>query len=95
MTIDEDIAVGLYESVRAKKSRPVLRSKDRLRTDLFSGHDQSKASRKWYVKERIIDRDKDYYMEKLTDADTGEVVDFCEEKLSEHQSHGSAKPKSQ
>jgi DNA-directed RNA polymerase subunit RPC12/RpoP len=93
MTIDEDSALMMHDSVKGKLTRPALRSKDKLRSDIFAGQDQSRSSGKWYVKERIIDRDKDYYMEKLTDADTGEVIHFCEEKLSEHRDRGSAKAK--
>jgi hypothetical protein len=94
MTIDEDTVLATYDSVRAKKFRLSLRSKDKRRSDVFAGHEQSKASGKWYLKERVIDKDKDYYKEKLTDTDTGEVVYCREQKLSEHRGHGSAKKKS-
>jgi hypothetical protein len=94
LLIDEDSTITFYESVRGKTSRPSLRSKDKLRADVFSGHDQSKTYRKWYLKERIVDKDRDYYMEKLTDPETGKIVHFCEQKLSEHQGRGSAKKKS-
>lgn len=44
-------------------------------------------------KERVIDRDSDRYVEKITDYETGEVIHHCEEALSQHQGHGDAKRK--
>ena len=41
--------------------------------------------------QRVIDRDKDIYLEKVTDYETGELIHECEEPLSSHTSHGSAK----
>lgn len=43
--------------------------------------------------ERLIDRDNDHYRETITDYESGEVIHHCEEPLSEHQNHGSAKIK--
>jgi len=40
---------------------------------------------------RVIDRDNDSYFEKITDYETGEIIHHCEELLSQHQNHGSAK----
>jgi hypothetical protein len=42
--------------------------------------------------ERVIDRRNDRYFEQVTDYETGEVLHRCEEPLSEHMGHGSAKP---
>jgi hypothetical protein len=33
----------------------------------------------------------DWYSEKVIDRETGEVINYCEEPLSVHQGHGSAK----
>ena len=41
--------------------------------------------------QRTIDRDNDHYSEKITDYQTGEIIHKCEEPLSQHQGHGSAK----
>ena len=43
--------------------------------------------------ERVIDRENDRYLERVTDYQTGEVLHFHEEPLSEHRGHGSAKTK--
>jgi len=48
-------------------------------------------SGKWMKLERIIDRAKNWYKEVVTDPRTGEVVHRCEEPLSDHKGHGSAK----
>lgn len=53
----------------------------------------SRSRGKHVHKERVIDRDNDQYLEKITDYETGEVVHHCEEPLSQHQGHGDAKPK--
>jgi hypothetical protein len=41
----------------------------------------------------VIDRDNNRYFEMVTDYESGEIIHHCEEPLSEHQGHGSAKPK--
>lgn len=38
-----------------------------------------------------VDREKDHYVETVTEYETGTVVHHCDEKLSEHIGHGSAK----
>lgn len=43
--------------------------------------------------ERLIDRDNDHYRETVTDYDSGEIIHHCEEPLSQHIAHGSAKLK--
>ncbi|MEW6313646.1 MAG: hypothetical protein AB1513_06310 [Pseudomonadota bacterium] len=54
----------------------------------FSGSRQKVVHRT-----RLIDRDNDHYFERVTDHETGEVIHENKEKLSEHQGHGSARPK--
>lgn len=55
--------------------------------------DYSRSREKHVRLERIIDRDNDRYFEKVTDYQTGEIIHHCEEPLSQHQGHGSAKYK--
>ena len=55
--------------------------------------DYSRSLGKVVQRERVIDRDKDRYFEKITDYESGEVIHHCEEPLSQHQGHGNAKPK--
>jgi hypothetical protein len=42
-------------------------------------------------RERIIDRDNDRYLETVSDYESGKVIRHCDEPLSDHQGHGSAK----
>jgi hypothetical protein len=56
-------------------------------TDLF------RKINKWVHLERIFDKDNDRYKEEITDPSTGEIIHRCEESLSKHQGHGSAKNK--
>ena len=49
---------------------------------------------KFVLREEVIDRDKDVYFEKVTDYEDGRTIHHCEERLSEHKGHGSAKKKS-
>ena len=39
--------------------------------------------------DRIIDREADRYIERVTAIDTGELVHECDEPLSQHRGHGS------
>ena len=52
---------------------------------------QHKSGRSMH-KERIIDRENDWYSEAVTDPETGEVIHECHEPLSKHQGHGSPRP---
>ena len=40
---------------------------------------------------RVINRDSNLYFEQVTDYESGEIIHKCEEPLSQHQGHGSAK----
>jgi hypothetical protein len=43
--------------------------------------------------QRLMDRDNNLYRETVTDYESGEIIHNCEEPLSEHQGHGSARLK--
>jgi hypothetical protein len=43
--------------------------------------------------QRVIDRLANWYHERVTDPTTGAVVHECDEPLTQHRGHGSAKPK--
>lgn len=59
----------------------------------LSAPDHSRSLGKLVHRARVIDRANDKYFEKITDYESGEVIHHCEEPLSQHQGHGSAKPK--
>lgn len=60
--------------------------------EFFTGSDWWKAAKKWATKSRTIDRRNDKYYEEVIDPDSGQVIHKCEEPLSKHVFHGSAKP---
>ena len=60
-----------------------------------SGASFFRKAKAWYRREMIVDRENDRYKETVINPETGEIVHFCEESLSQHQGHGSAKKKLQ
>lgn len=56
-----------------------------------SGDDFHRKTGKWMKLSRLIDRENDHYREEVKDPCTGEVIHHCEEPLSDHKGHGSAK----
>ncbi len=83
-----------HDSLLGKLKRPSLRSDDKLRWVSFNGVDYSIRLGKLVRKVRLIDRDADSYIERITDMESGEIIHECVEPLSEHYGHGSAKNKS-
>jgi hypothetical protein len=56
-----------------------------------SGDSLHRKTEKWMKLSRVIDRDRDLYVEKVIDPETGNVIHECSEPLSAHRGHGSAK----
>jgi hypothetical protein len=63
------------------------------RKEFIYGDDLQKTENKWRDKTRIIDRENDHYYEKVINKETGEIIHECDEPLSDHWGHGSAKNK--
>jgi len=59
-----------------------------------SGPDFHRTSARWMQRDLVIDRENDRYFERVIDPETGEVLRICEEPLSQHQGHGTARNKS-
>ncbi len=55
-----------------------------------TGYDHHRDSDRLRKVERIIDRERDWYSETLTDPETGQIVRSCEEPLSKHRDRGLA-----
>ena len=79
------------EMLRGKVKDKTRRSRDNPRVEFLTGDDQRKTDGKWMRKRREIDKDRDTYFEEVVDPDTGELFHRCEEPLSKHRGHGSAK----
>ena len=56
-----------------------------------SGDDLHRKTGKWMKLTRVINRDNNQYREEVKDPETGDTVHRCEEPLSDHKGHGSAK----
>ena len=81
-----------YDGHRAKAKRPSLPSAKKLRFDTYSGIEHSHKYGKLVRVHRTIDKDNDRYVEKVIDLQTDEILHECDEALSKHINHGTAKP---
>jgi len=70
--------------------RPVLKAR-KIKYEQIVGHESSADERIVY-KTRIIDNIQDVYFEEVKDSNSN-IVHKCEEKLSGHKGHGSARKK--
>ena len=86
VTISEDI--NMRDGYGIKGKRP---GKRKPFIEEVSTPDYSYSKEKNVHKHRIIDRDNDKYFEKITDYQSKEIIHYCEEPLSQHFGHGSAK----
>ena len=57
----------------------------------MAGAEYSVSRDKYVDKVRVIDRTANRYYEKVINPDNNEVMHYCEESLTEHFGHGSAK----
>jgi len=80
--VKEGISGCLKDRTKTGKKKETLK--------FFKGHDKRKSQNDWVNKERIIDIANDRYYELVETLDGGKLRE-CDEKLSEHQGHGSAK----
>jgi uncharacterized FlaG/YvyC family protein len=81
----------IHEQVEAYSKDDSYPSKKKKRQELITGNDLRKDDKKWMDKTRFIDRDRNRYIEKVVDPDTGEVLRDVDEPLSDHFGRGSAK----
>ena len=72
-----------YKGRRCGKNKPFIWG--RVGADLF------RKIKKWMHLERVFNRENDKYKEIVIDPITGNIIHYCEEPLSKHQGHGSAK----
>lgn len=84
------IKIKVHQGYRLKHKRPGIR---RPLMEAFLEEEKSIKLNKMVTREMIIDRENNHYIEKVVDPDTGEVIHSCDELLTEHFGHGSAKIK--
>ncbi|HHS7810286.1 hypothetical protein [Pseudomonas putida] len=93
LELSDNVDCPVTEWLDLKVKNENLPSKKKLRTHIQTGQQLSTRLGRYVDKERVLDKDNDRYMEIVTDPLTGEVLRHCEEALSVHQGHGSAKTK--
>lgn len=81
-TVETRNSLGL-KARHGTGGKPFLEQKS---GDSFFGKAQ-----KWVYRAMRIDRDNNLYSEVVVDQTTNEIIHKCEEPLSKHQGHGSAK----
>jgi phage FluMu protein Com len=89
-----NIAVEIEERVEIREMLGVEGRRQGTKKFAFqdrSGDEFGVKVQRWLKKVRVIDRESDQYREKVWDPETGEVIHECEEPLSQHFGHGSAK----
>lgn len=87
--INIEDSVEVYDFFELKGKNDSYNGKRKLRLHHIEGHELS-YNGAFVYKLRIIDKDRDYYIERVRDK-AGNIIHECEEKLSEHIGHGSAK----
>mgnify|MGYP006993372729 FL=1 len=89
LQVREGLHLATSERIKVKKDQ--YPSNKKLRYDLMQGNVSSKKTDNGRAKiKRIIDKDNDYYYEHVEDCN-GTVIHHCEEALSKHFGHGTAK----
>ena len=78
-----------YEMVDSTLPSNSKRKKTRVKAS--AGYEWSRGYGKLVYKEQTIDRRNDLYREFVMDPDSRAIIHQCEEPLSEHWGHGSAK----
>ena len=80
--------IEAHDNFKFKHKQPGVR---KALSEQWVGDDIERSTARWVKKERLIDRAHNWYREIVTDLETGNVIHSCEEPLSSHQRHGSAK----
>ena len=89
ISVHEEVHIATCERMKIKDTQ--LPSNKKLRLDVLQGSVKSEITPNKHVKiKRIIDKNNNSYYEHVEDYN-GTVLHHCEEPLSEHYGHGSAK----
>ena len=91
ITISVVDEIQIKEQIGMKVKDPTSTTRGKITIEQLCGDDLHRKSGKWYKKVRVIDRENNRYLETVTDPETGEVIHHCEEPLSDHFGHGTAK----
>jgi hypothetical protein len=78
----DGITLGAMLSLKARDASGRWFVKQKVGDSFF------RLSGRWHRLQRLLDRQGDRYFEHIEDAETGEVVEHVEERLSDHRGHG-------
>lgn len=92
--IDESLAVADQEGTRHKGFTPGLSRTKGIRFLDIDEPSFSVARQRWMRLQRRLDYKNDHYKEVVSDPESGEIIHYCDEPLSQHQGRGGAKLKS-
>jgi hypothetical protein len=82
--------IKIHDGLRFKVKDPSKSGRSKIKSEGF--HKYTDSQKAALVKRiQVIDRENDQYKELVVDAETGDVIHSCEEPLSKHIGHGSAK----
>ena len=84
--INETIEIHSDLGLKYKRTGVKKQLSEQKRGDSFS----TRFGR-WMRRSRVLDRENNRYTESVVDPKTGETIHHCNEPLSDHQGHGSAK----
>jgi phage FluMu protein Com len=92
-SLNRHVNIQVHDTVNLREKLRMKGRDDAGKPFIEQVHGDSlhRKSRKWMKLNRIIDRAKDWYHELVIDPETGETVHECQEPLSQHRGHGSAK----
>lgn len=83
--------IKMLTGIRYKHKNPKLTGKKKILSKGFNSYSFSHDLGKFVNRQMLIDRQNDKYIEIVKDEDTDHLIHYCNEKLSEHKGHGSAK----
>jgi hypothetical protein len=84
----DTVALNAHMQGRSKHRQP---GRKKLTREERFGHDFFRKNQRWSILRRTVDYENDWYFEMIRDLETGALIRFCSEPLSQHRGHGSAK----
>ena len=91
ITMDIVENMSLHECLKGRVKDSNRSSRENPRVRFQVGDSYSRRLKKWVKRNMRVDRDRDLYQEVVMDPDTGAIIHECEEPLSQHRGHGSAR----
>lgn len=83
--------VSLHECLTGRVKDSNFNSRNNPRVIFKTGESYSRARKKWVKRDMLVDRGRDLYREMVIDPDGRTIIHKCDEPLSKHRGHGSAR----